>query len=85
MFTYEGHVPVNHWTRGGTGVTNFDADMLPVYQEAILRYGDPDLRIHNKRLADEREGFSLHIHSRKRDLSAFWEVFRQVEGEQGQG
>jgi hypothetical protein len=59
-----------HWTNGGTGMTKFDPEKLPLFEKAIAEYGDPAVFIENNAL-----------HSTRRDLSAFWEVFRRIEAE----
>lgn len=73
-----------HWTKGGTGITNFDADRLPLYEAAIAAHGDPDLVIADEPMPPMTEGYALHdlgrLPGESRDLSEFWQVFYQLRG-----
>lgn len=44
---------LSNWTSGGTGLTNFLKDELPLYERAIDRHGDPDYIICSKALGTE--------------------------------
>lgn len=59
-----------HWTNGGTGVTKFSNDSLPLYERAIKEYNSLDVWI---------EGLSLH--SRLCSLEDFWKVFERLQKE----
>lgn len=82
----------DHWAKGGTGVTNFDASKRPIYEQALSVYGDSDLRTSDGPMSGG--GFdgqcSLHDFAhgkqrgRTRGLDEFWEVFRRVEAETGE-
>ena len=88
---YDFEVPrdMNHWTNGGTFVTNFQETMRPAYVEAVRRYADANLRVADK--ADGAwpgYGGALHyVDPKKRDpergLSDFWAVFEKVRKEMG--
>lgn len=71
----------DHWIRGGSGVTNFDRDRLPVYQAAIAKHGDPSLRLSDLPMTggggEGSSYYSLH-HFGIGDLSQFWRVFNAV-------
>lgn len=84
---------MRHWSEGGTGVTNFDKPNLPIYLEAIRRYGDRNLIVvpapfipsHFATLPASETAylkekyFSLHRFHRVGDLGAFWRIFESVE------
>lgn len=65
-----------HWTRGGSGITNFQPEDLSLYQEAVKKFGDARIFISDKLM--DGYGFtgkmSLHREDMK-DMSDFWEVF----------
>jgi hypothetical protein len=75
----------NHWTRGGTGVTNFDIKELPVYEEAVRQFNDPNMVISYKALPplDHNSNYcSLHYTTLSGfgiDLSPFWSLFTQLK------
>lgn len=78
-----------HWTEGGTGVTNTDADQLPIYQEAVRRYGNRNghqLVMSDLSMSPKCGGLSLHDLSfldrtRKGSLDEFWAIFDRVRKE----
>ena len=81
-----------HFTDGGTGVTNFgtasDAErdrLLPIYLEAIKRFGDDNIVVsgHLMRNSAAPGGYSLHYIGlpMASNLSDFWKVFEAVERE----
>jgi hypothetical protein len=74
--------PAEHWTNGGTGVTNFSEDMRACYVEAVRRHGDPNVRVHAKSFGANKDyGGSLHNHGTRKDLSDFWDTFYKVKKE----
>lgn len=72
-----------HWRAGGTGITNFDADELPLYRAAVSKFNDPDMRIIQGEIAGSAApaDYSLHDFKRRKRLDVFWAVFNQVAGE----
>lgn len=87
-------VIMKQWMSGGTGITNFRSDKFPIYREAVRRYGDPNLVIvdeafppgpgsYGGSLHDLRfrasPVYSLYNYPSFFDLSAFWELFYQIE------
>lgn len=81
-----------HWTKGGTGVTNFDKKDRHIYEAAIKEYGNPCLLIvdkphpgpggyYDKRM--EKTLHSLHFVGQageaRTDLSDFWRVFEKIK------
>jgi hypothetical protein len=77
-----------HWTKGGTGVTNFQLDRMEVYIEAVQRYGDRNLVVSDTSFGKyPNYGGSLHdllkVENRPwpRRLSDFWDLFAEVEKE----
>ena len=80
---------MKHWTEGGTGVTNFSPDKFDLYKESVRLYGDPSLIVCDQAYppAPPSYGGSLHWLKHKNtttgyvhfDLSAFWELFRDIE------
>lgn len=77
-------MPYDHWSRGGTGITNFGKEERPIYEEAIKRHGDPKITIHDAPLQVKNPPLnrcSLHREGGFRDLSEFWEVYRTVQKE----
>ena len=74
-----------HFSRGGTGITNFDIEDLGIYQEAIRRSGDTSLFIQQSPMSGSATAnpcCSLHSNQRK-DRSEFWAIYRQVAAEMG--
>ncbi len=75
---------LEHWTKGGTGVTNFRADQLELYQAAIIAYRDPRLVIVQPAIPpmqDVEDEYSLHVlnHNKSTEnLSAFWDIFNKL-------
>lgn len=77
-----------HWTHGGTGITNFDKPVRPIYEAAIKEYGDPSLLVVDKPFPGmngcynawmEAKMHSLHRVGRGGDLSGFWRVFEALK------
>lgn len=66
-----------HWTLGGTGITNFDVRELSRYEKAVAKYGDPHLIIHHSPFGDKviTTDHSLHDLNGHRDLESFWAVW----------
>jgi hypothetical protein len=77
-----------NWTRGGTGLTNFQKEELPIYEAAVARFGNPDYVICSKALGNEYFSskelsdrcHSLH-HLGGGDSCPFWRVFEDVYSE----
>jgi hypothetical protein len=60
------------WSKGGTLVTKFAKERLPLYQKAIDQYKGPA----NLYLS----GCELHCSTPfPQDLSGFWEIFRDLD------
>ena len=72
-----------HWINGGTGLTNFSNEQLPLYQKAVKAHGDPSFFISNVVMAGriQWDGCSLH-HSKREDAGKFWKVFRRLQREE---
>lgn len=67
--------PGDHFSNGGTLVTNYDENRHPVYVEALKRHGDRDLY-----LGPGTNGYAHGLHCKKhKDLSAFWRTHRVVD------
>lgn len=62
----------DHFSCGGTGITKFSANDLPLYVEALKRHGDDDLFL---------VGHELHIKNGIRELGPFWKIFEAVKEE----
>lgn len=83
----------NHFSNGGTGITNFSPKQLPIYQEAIRRSGYSGvLEVQYRPMAGNPHAFpsdySLHYVSKDTaslnvpwGLSPFWRVFEKVQKE----
>lgn len=65
-----------HWSKGGTGITNFSSVNLQKYIKAVVAYGDTDLWIESGGLNGVVGQYSLHK-SGCGDLSAFWTIYRE--------
>jgi hypothetical protein len=79
-----------HFTKGGTAVTNFDAKDREIYEAAIAEYGDPDLVISERPMPDERGKEITHnkMHSLhnlrsdgRKELGEFWKIWRRIRDE----
>ena len=77
-----------HFREGGTAVTNFPPKDRPIYEEAIKRYGDPNIQIKDTPFGYHYfEGdFSLHNFGPSfidggEGLGQFWRIFEQVKEE----
>ena len=70
-----------HWSDGGTGITNFSSDVYTMI-EAIIKYGDPDLKISRSPMSGYPSClgccYSLHdlkkggTFTRRNGLTDFW-------------
>jgi len=71
-----------HWMEGGTALTNFPDEHLPIYLEAVKRFGSDDFVVVNVPIPplEPGQGCSLH-HMVQGDCSRFWELFREVKEE----
>jgi len=69
-----------HWTNGGTGITNFNPTMLDVYQKAINEHPGLGLWIEKRPMSGPslKGDYSLHRHATG-DLSLFWETFERIK------
>jgi hypothetical protein len=74
-----------HFSEGGTAVTNFSEHMRPVYVEAVKRYGKSFMRVaqHPYGGVPQNYGGALHCDAGFQDLSRFWEIFEQVKADMG--
>lgn len=79
-----------HWTNGGTGLTNFATHQFPIYEEAARRHGNPKFIVSSTRMLGrgrDSDGGSIHYTSDLQtpeggaEVSAFWRVFDQVKEE----
>lgn len=79
---------LSNWTSGGTGLTNFLKDELPLYERAIDRHGDPDYIICSKALGTEYftsdmlsdNYHSLHfLKAGQEDSGSFWRTFETIQ------
>lgn len=74
-------IVMEHWTRGGTGITNVSSD-FEVYEQAIKEYGDPKLVLYPHPFGggvNMPEWKSLHDLRGRRDLSAFWRLWELIK------
>jgi hypothetical protein len=73
---------IGHWSNGGTGITNFEPDVLPLYKKAIEIYGEKTLWVEYWPMMGTPEWcdylYSLHS-SDRRDLSLFWNIFNSLK------
>lgn len=72
----------NHWTNGGTGVTNFHQKDLEIYQKAISLYNGNEMWIEFYPMAPEnrKEIYSLHFHCQPgKNLGEFWRIFERIK------
>ena len=75
-----------HWTNGGTGLTNFVPEKFALYDEAVRSFGDPDFVVSRERMVgrgEEFHGGSLHYLKlpAKQDwetIGAFWKNFYKL-------
>jgi len=82
-------IDLKHWTDGGTGVTNFEENEMPLYEKAIKRFGDTELVVSDKpieakvpyKILLKMKLCSFHNLKENHDLSDFWKVFKQVKSE----
>lgn len=78
------HPLQEHWTNGGTGVTNFTEDRRAVYVEAVRRHGDPDLWVAPHAFGSGNEGYGGSLHCKvNKPLSDYWRTHEQVAKEMG--
>jgi hypothetical protein len=80
----------DHWTNGGTGLTNFPPQDFLRYREAVARFGSDKFLVSEERMigrGSNCEGGSLHYlgHFRtdegEEEISRFWQVFDAVTEE----
>lgn len=70
-----------HFTQGGTGITNFLAKDRPLYEDAIKAFGSPHMVINDKPMPPSASGHSLHYLLAQNgpiELGAFWKVWDEV-------
>lgn len=79
-----------HWTNGGTGMTNFPAEHFPVYEEAVRRNGNDKFIVSSTRMLGRgrnSHGGSLHYlgirqcEEHANACEAFWKTFDEVKKE----
>lgn len=77
----DNRLPEEHWTRGGTGITNFGREELWRYLIAIEEHGDPALFVRLRPMAgDTLPLFSLHfLNAKTETLDAFWGCFERIK------
>jgi hypothetical protein len=70
-----------HFSNGGTGLTNFDKEELPLYEAAIAECGDPDFFISDEPMPGTplRNSYSLHYKGSKEKLKYFWDIFYKLK------
>lgn len=74
-----------HWSEGGSGITNFGTEKLPIYTEAIVASGMEDvLYVELRPMAGGGENcdyYSLHYRpfARRGDLTTFWKFWKLAE------
>jgi hypothetical protein len=77
----------HHIHEGGTGVTNFDLDMVDIYIEAVIRSGHKYLVVSDQAFGlwrNDPNYCSLHDLSKfGESLSKFWCIFEEVKKERG--
>jgi hypothetical protein len=76
-----------HWTQGGSGITNFEPEDLPLYEAAIKEFGCPSLVLSDKPMDGKNYGFAMYsLHDLRRsvqslDISEFWKTFRRLQAQ----
>jgi len=72
-----------HWTNGGTGVTNFGEEEFNLYLETVEEFGDPNIVVSQERFGwtwGVMPGGSLHHLTKKPgNLSEFWRFFDRIK------
>jgi len=69
-----------HFTKGGTGITNFDKKDLPICLAALAKYNRGNCFVSFRPMADKVWPNLYSLHSSVRDLSDFWKVYWKVKG-----
>ena len=75
---------MRHWTDGGTAVTNFSPRLTPIYEAALVEWGDDGLVICSVGMPGYGQGHirrdmsSLHDLKGGRCLSPFWRIFERL-------
>ena len=76
-----------HWTKGGTGISNFHKEECPLFEKAIELYGNPRLLIVDRPFPGENDYmdrnmmetlYSLHYVGCFDNLSAFWKILQNI-------
>ena len=79
-----------HWTNGGTGLTNFPPEDFQRFQKAVDRFGSDKFLVSEDRMIGrgaEIEGGSLHYlgpfrtEAGNEEIHKFWRVFDAVTAE----
>lgn len=76
-----------HWSNGGTGLTNFAGHQFPIYIETAKRCGVEGFIVSSTRMLGrgrDHEGGSLHYvgdANRGEACSAYWAEFEKVKEE----
>jgi hypothetical protein len=73
---------MKHWTQGGTALTNFAFNRMPVFFEAVKRYGSVEYQVALQSFppCPSNYGGSLHYFGTG-DCSPFWKFFEEVDAE----
>ena len=75
----DGRAKSNHWSKGGTGVTNFHPSAAPKYEAAIQELGDSNIFLMDQPMLGGGENghyHSLHTNFESLyDLSDFWAIY----------
>ena len=83
METFEAKITTvisEHWTDGGTGITNFGQDRLLTFIKAINIFGDDSIFISCLPMKGfTHDCFSLHRNDEFMNLNEFWEVVRSLD------
>lgn len=78
------HIKSNHWTEGGTGLTNFKPSNLPYYLKAIEEFGDPNFVVSKFPMngLSVPGDYSLHrldMQPAPKECEPFWKVFDRIK------
>jgi len=75
-----------HWTKGGTGLTNFHLEKASFYYKVVTEFGDPTIFTSPVPMdgysSNNTTMGSLHAIGCPRDLSSFWALFDKMKAEE---
>lgn len=74
----------NHWTEGGTGLTNFPPSDLPFYLKAIEEFGDANFvasqfPMNGRCMPGDYSLHRLDMQPSPKECGPFWKVFGRIK------